>query len=208
MTPSVKVAAIAAALLAAFPSRAQVQNAIDRDAGLPAGIAVPVAGAAVAEEPAALSTTPAALGFVPRLALQYFHEGDVTKGSEADGFWAANSVGPLGVGFAMQWIRPGEEGGPRYRLTTLGLALGDGHVLSLGFAWNWWASHDAALDQLSSWDVGITVRPTRYLSFAAAMRDRDARLDGTPLPVHYDFGAATRFWDDRLTLSADLLADD
>jgi protease-4 len=40
------------------------------------------------------------------------------------------------------------------------------------------------------------------------MLGRDARLGGVRLPLRYDLGVATRFWDDAITLSADLLADD
>jgi protease-4 len=203
-----RVAALAAALAAALPARAQVENAIERDQGIPAGMALPVIGAAAAEEPTAMETNPAGIGFVPKLALQYFHEQEITSGSDADGFWAAQGLGPLGIGFAMQWIRPGDAPPARYRKTSLALTLSDTRTVSFGFQWNWWASHDPALDQLASWDVGLTVRPWRHLSVGAAMRDRDARLGGVPLPVRYDIGVATRFWEDAITLSGDLLAND
>jgi protease-4 len=202
--------AFAAVLAAAVPARApaQVENAIERDQGLPSGMALPVVGAAAAEEPTAMETNPAGVGFVPRLALQYFHEEEITQGSDADGFWTATGLGPLGVGFAMQWIRPGEAPPARYRKTSLALTLGDKRTFSFGFQWNWWASHDPALDQLASWDVGLTIRPWRHLSIGASMRDRDARFGNVALPVRYDIGVATRFWQDAVTLSADLLAND
>ena len=201
-------AAIAAALAAALPARAQVQSALDRDQGFPAGLSLPVSGAAAAEEPTAVGVNPAGVGFVPHLAAQAFHEQDVTPGSRADAIFAADGVGPLGIGFGMQWVRPGEGDGPRYRKTTLALAITDTRSFSVAFGWNRWASYDDALDQVASWDVGLTLRPTRWLSVAAAMRDRDARLSGEPLPVHYDLGVATRLWRDGLTLSLDLLGDD
>jgi protease-4 len=201
-------AAVAAALAAALPARAQVQSALDRDQGFPAGLSLPVSGAAAAEEPTALGVNPAGVGFVPHLAAQAFHEQEVTPDSRADAIFAADGVGPLGVGFGMQWVRPGEGDGPRYRKTTLAFAITDARAFSVAVGWNWWASHDDALDRLSSWDAGLTLRPTRWLSVAAAMRDRDAHLAGEPLPVHYDLGVATRLWRDGLTLSLDLLGDD
>lgn len=201
-------AALVVALLSVpLPSAAQVQNAIDRDLGRPAGMALPVAGAAAAEEPTALEVNPAGIGFVPRLALQWFHEQAVTPSSRGDGLWTATGVGPLGVGFAMQWLRPGGTAA-RYRKTTFALASTDTRTLSLAFAWNRWSSPDGAVDRLASWDVGLTYRPSRRLSLAAVMRDRDARLAGRRLAVRYDVGVATRLWRDALTLSADLLADD
>ena len=212
MKPSVnaaRAAALVVALAAALPARAQVENAIERDQGLPAGMALPVTGAAVVEEPTAMETNPAGIGFVPRLALQYFHEEEITKNSDADGFWAAQGLGPLGFGLAMQWIRPGDAPIARYRKTSFATTLSDTRTISLGFQWNWWASHDPSLDTLSSWDVGLTIRPWRHLSIAASMRDRDAQLgNGVTLPVRYDIGVGTRFWSDAVTLSADLLAND
>jgi protease-4 len=207
MTPLVKAAAAAAALAAAVPAAAQVLNALDRQRGVPAGLALPVPGVAAAETPAGIGTTPAAAGFVGALALEWFREGNVTESSNADGLYLASGVGPLGVGYAVEWVRPGEAG-RRYRRNTLALTTGDGRSFSLGFAWNRFSSPDPAVEPLASWDVGLTVRPSRHLSLGAAMLGRDARLGGVRLPMRYDLGVATRFWDDAVTLSADLVADD
>ena len=200
-------AAALAASLAALPAAAQVASALDRGAR-PAGLALPVIGAAAAEEPAGLGTTPAAVGFVPDLALQYFHEEEREQGWRGDGLYAATGVGPLGAGFAMEWLRPGDAGGPRYRRTTFALTTGDARAVSLGVAWSWFGSPDAALERLRTWDVGLTVRPSRHLSIALASLGRGGRLGGARLPSRYDLGLATRLWRDTLTLSADLLADD
>jgi protease IV len=209
MTRLVKSAAVASLLVAAAPATAQVRNALDRQAGFPAGLALPVPGVAVAEDPAGMGTTPAAPGFVDRLALEYFREGNVTEDSEADGLYAAAGLGPLGVGYSIEWVRPGEATPDRrYRKNALALALGDGRSSSVGFAWNTFSSPDPGIEAVSSWDVGLTVRPWRHLSIGLASLDHDARLDGQPLPVRYDFGLASRFRDDTYTLSADLLADD
>lgn len=203
-TRFVNAAAAAAILLAAPAARAQVWSATQRAAGIPAGIAVPAFGVAAAEDPAGLSSTPAAPGFVDGLALQYLHEGDVTPDAAADGLYGAGRLGPLGVGLSLEWMRPGAPA-RRYRRTRLGLGLGDGRAVSAGVAWTWLSSPDPAVERLGGWDLGLTVRPTRWLSIGAAMLDRDA---GPGVPVRYDLGVATRLWDDGLTLSADLLADD
>lgn len=197
-----------AVLAAAAPAGAQIQNALDRQAGIPAGLALPVAGAAVAEDPAGIGTTPAAAGFVRELALQWFRESNVTEESRADGLYLAAGVEGLGAGYSIEWVRPGPAGGRRYRKNTLALALGDGRGNSLGFGWNRFSSPDPTVEPLASWDVGLTVRPSRHLSVGLAMLGRDARLGGVRLPVRYDIGLATRLLDDGLTLSADLLADD
>ncbi len=195
-------------LLLAAPAAAQVLNALDRQRGIPAGLALPVPGAAVAEEPSGIGTTPAAPGFVRELALQWFREGNVTEESSADGLYLATGAGALGAGYAIEWVRPSGPDGRRYRKNTLALALGDGRSGSLGVAWNRFSSPDPAVEALASWDVGLTVRPSRHLSVGLAMLGRDARLGGVRLPLRYDAGVATRFLDDAITISADLLADD
>lgn len=208
MTRPVNAALAAAALLAAGPASAQVKNALDRQAGLPAGLALPLPGVAAAEEPAAIGATPAAAGFIGAPALQWFREGDVTQGSKADGLYAATGLGPLGIGYSIEWVRPGEPELRRMRKNALALSLGDRRSWSAGIAWNRFSSPDPAIEQLESWDAGVTLRPSRHLSVAAAMLGRDAHLGGERLPLRYDLGLATRFLGDAFTLSADVLADD
>jgi protease-4 len=206
MTRFVKQAAIAALLLSARAASAQIQNALDRQAGIPAGLALPVPGAAVAEEPAALGANPAAVGFVGKPAIQYFHEAGVTEGSLADGLYGATLLGPFGIGYSAEWVRPG--GAAKYRRGVFALSVGDGKSVSLGVGWNSYWSDDAAVDSLAGWSAGLTLRPSRYVSVAAVSLDRDAWLGNTKLPVRYDFGLAVRFLRDDLTLSGDVLADD
>ncbi len=218
MRPHVKTAAaLAMAAFALSPSaaRAQVDSALDRVRGIPAGMALPVIGAAAAEEPSALGTNPAGIGFVRQLALQYFHEGAVTPGAQADGFWTATALGPLGLGWAEEWMRPGDVAADalyplerRYRRTTFALALSDGRSSSLAVCWHWIASPDPAVRRAGGWDAGLTLRPARWFSAGAAALGLDARLAGARLPRRYDLGVATRILEDTLTLSADLLADD
>ncbi len=201
----VNAAAAALAVLLAAPAAAQVHDAIQREAGIPAGLALPVPGVAVAEEPWGTGTTPAAVGFVGAFGLAWFREGNVTPESRADGLYLAAPLGPLGVGYSVEWVHPETA---NYRKSELALSLGDGRAFSLGIGWNWFQSSDAAIDAFHSWDLGLTIRPARWLSLAGAMLGRDARLGGVAVPVQYDVGLATRFWDDTYTLSADLLAND
>ncbi|MGC3997375.1 MAG: signal peptide peptidase SppA [Anaeromyxobacter sp.] len=207
----VKVARAAAALavaLLASPAAAQLAAATDRAQGLPAGLTLPVLGAATAEEPTALGVNPAGVGFVRDLNLQYFHEEGPAQDGRGDGLYLADRFGPLGVGYGVEWLHPGQDLGPRYDRQRLALTLGDGRTGAFGFGWTWVGSKDGALDAVSSWDIGLTTRPARWLSIGAAALGQDARLSGQRLPVRFDVGVATRLLRDRLTLSADLLADD
>jgi len=199
---------LAALAALAAPAAAQVSNGLDRAAGLPAGLVLPVLGAAAAEEPTAMQTNPAGVGFVRNLALLYFHEGGATPGSDADGIYAATALGPLATGFSMEWVRPGEAGPARYRRTKLALGLTDGRSASAAVAWNWTDSPDATLAGVGGWDLGLSWRPSRHLALGASGAGFDARLGGERLPVRYDLGLATRFLDDTFTVAADLIADD
>ncbi len=196
----------AALLFAPLAASAQTSSLQGRAQAAPVGIPVPGLSVAGAEEATALEVNPAGVGFVNGLALHYFHEG--RAGLAGDGFWLAAPLGPVVPALAMQWIRPGDAGGPRFRKTTIGLALASGQTASLAVAWNWFSSPDRDLDALSSLDAGLTLRPWRPLSVGAAVLGMNARLGGTRLPIRYDFGVATRLLRDALTISADLLADD
>ncbi len=203
----VKAVAIALALLPAASASGQALNALDRQIGIPAGLALPTIGVAAAEEPSGLGTTPAAAGFVRSLALEWFRESNVTLDSGADGVYAADSLGAIGLGYSVEWVRPSGDA-RRYRKNTFALALGEARSFSFGVGWNRFASPDPAIDPMKSWDVGLTWRPSRHLSIAAARLGRGARLADVRLPLRYDLGLATRFLGDTFTLSADLLADD
>jgi protease IV len=201
-------AVLLATLLAPLVAAGQTATYVSRALGYPAGLALPSAGVASGEEPAALAVNPAAAGFNRGLTLQYFHERAEDRllpagagGMLGDGIYAA--AGPLAL--TSEWIRPAS--GPHYRKLGLGLGIG-GRTASVGLSWNGWSSDDPGLARLRTWDLGITVRPIRWLSLGAAALDLDGRLAGTWLPVRYQFGVATRLLGDSLTISTDWFADD
>lgn len=196
-----------ALLLAALPAAAQLA-VTDRERGRPVGLTLPVLGVATAEEPTAIDLTPAGVGFVGGFALQYFHEGIPARDFHGDGLYVADRFGPLAVGYGAEWLRPGRAPLPRYHRSRLALALTDGRSASVGLGWTWLRSQDGALERARSWEVGATLRPIRQLSLAGAAVGNGARIGTVRLPVRFDLGAATRLWDDRITVSADLLADD
>jgi protease-4 len=208
MTRLTRTLAVAAALAAPLAAQAQLANADVLEAGHPASLALPVGGVAAAEEPSALGVNPAGIGFVRDACAQWFHEEKAVGRSAADGLYLAGAVGPVGGGFAMEWVRPEIGYGARYRKTTLALALTDQKAWSLAVGWNWFASPNDARNRLRSVDLGMTLRPWRHFSAGAAAMGMQSRLAGERLPVRYVFGVASRFVDDTFTLSADLLADD
>jgi protease-4 len=192
--------ALLLALLAPLAAEAQTWTYVGRALGYPAGLGVPNAGVASAEEPAAVSVNPAAAGFNQGLTLQYFHE-KVAASLGGDGLYAG--LGPLSL--TSEWLRP--AGAAHYRKLGLGLGLG-GRSGSFGFTWNDWSSSDPAVAQLRTFDVGLTVRPWRWLSVGAAVLDLDGKQGGAWVPVRYHLGVATRFASDAVTLWGDWIADD
>ena len=195
------------ALVVASPAQAQIAAA-DRDSGIPSGLTLPNQFAAVAEEPTALGVNPAGIGFVEGLAFQYFHEAVPGEHASGDGLYVADRFGPLAIGYGLELVNPGDAPLARYRRSRLALALSDGRSASLGFGWTWIYSSDGALTRAGSWEIGLTTRPFRFLSLSAAALGNGAHLGAARLPPHFDLGVGTRWWDDRITLSVDLLADD
>lgn len=199
-----RLALACAALLLSPVALAQSAVVVDRARGLPVGLAVPgtVAGA---DEPTALAVNPAGLGFVDGPVLQYAFEGG-RGGFSGNGLYLATPLGPLVPGLSFEWVSP--AGSPRYLRTNLALALGFGQVLSLGYAWSFYASPDPAWDSLFSMDAGLTWRPFRFLSLGASALGLEARLAGRSLPVRYVFGGALRHRDGLAQLGVDLVSDD
>jgi protease-4 len=171
----------------------------------PRGVTLPPTSAALVDEATALTVNPAGLRYVGPTQLFYLHERNLARDQLGDGLYLGTSLlGGLGAGFSLEWMRG--RGLPDYRKTSFGLALG-GDKLSLGAAYNGYTSRDEALDWLSSFDLGLTVRPTRFLSVGLVVKDVSAPEEGPYfLPRRYNLALGLRPFGERLTLSADYLA--
>ncbi len=195
-----------ALLLLLLPGLALAQTGlIVQPASPPRGVTLPPTSAALVDEATALSLNPASLRFVGPAQLFYLHERNLVRDQVGDGLYLGSSLpGGLGAGFSMEWMRG--RGLPDYRKTSLGLALGS-RRLSLGAAWHGFSSEDAALDRLSSFDLGLTLRPSRLLSVGAVVRDLNAPQSGAfTLPRRYNLALGLRPFGERLTLGADYTA--
>ena len=151
--------------------------------------------------------------------LYYVHDRGVRNDHTADAVFVGTGLfGYGGTSLSMQWVRP--RGAAAYRKTTFSLAAG-GEFMSLGFNYNAFNSDDDAdLNRLTSWDVGLTLHPWRYLAIGAAAKNFDGpRLhtaaQAYPLPPspvavarQYDLGLAFRPFTDRVALAGDFLIDD
>jgi protease-4 len=201
---------LAAALLALWSTAAQAEpdNAAWLQLRRPVSLPLPGPRAATADEPDALTVNPAGVGFVGGPAAQYFHVAGTAQHLAGDGLYLAAPIGPLVPALSLEWVRPADGFGSRYRKSILGLAFAPSPTLSVGLAWNRFSSPEPGIDALRSFDVGATWRPWRHLSLGAVVFGLDGRIDGVRQPRRYLLGGAVRWWRDTFTASADLLAND
>jgi protease-4 len=195
-----------ALLLLLLPGLALAQTGlIVQPATPPRGVTLPPTSAALVDEATALSVNPAGLRFVGPPQLFYLHERNLARDQVGDGLYlGTNLLGGLSAGFSLEWLRG--QGLPDYRKTSFGLALGSGK-LALGAGYHGFSSDDAALDRLSGFDLGLTVRPARFLSVGAVVRDVNAPEEGAfSLPRSYSLAVGLRPFGERLTLGADYTA--
>jgi protease-4 len=195
-----------ALLLLLLPGLALAQTGlIVQPATPPRGVTLPPTSAALVDEATALTVNPAGLRFVGPPQLFYLHERNLARDQVGDGLYlGTNLLSGLSAGFSLEWLRG--RGLPDYRKTSFGLALGS-RRLSLGVGYHGFSSDDAALDRLSGFDLGLTARPSRFLSVGAVVRDVNAPEEGAfSLPRSYNLAVGVRPFGERLTLGADYTA--
>jgi protease-4 len=132
-------------------------------------------------------------------------------------------MGPLGFGFHREYVwepmsdagfRPSGDAVDTY---IVGLAVGDARKWSIGVDHRWLRSQFGDEEEATTWDVGLMVRPTNYLSIGGVVRNlSEPRFGaGTLAPpsdggcsdcatrMTYVAGLAVRPIGNRLTLMAD-----
>ena len=171
----------------------------------PRGVTLPPTSAALVDEATSLSVNPAGLRFSGAGQLFYLHERNLEHAAVGDALYLGTTLfDGLGLGLGLDWMRG--RGLPDYRKTSLGLALGSGR-LSLGVGYTNYASDDGALDRLSTFDLGLTLRPARAFSLGAVIKDVNAPSEGLyTLPRRYSLAVGVRPLGERLSLGADYTA--
>ncbi len=165
------------------------------------GVTLPPTSPALADDVTALAVNPAGLRFMGPGQLFYLHERNLVREQTGDGLFVGTTVLGVGAGLGVEWVR--SRGLPAYRKTAFGLGLGS-ERLSLGVAFNAFASEDAGLDRLSSVDLGLTARPARFLSLGVAVKDvNEPAVEGLALPRRWDVAVGVRPLGERWTLGAD-----
>lgn len=141
---------------------------------------------------------PAGLGLKRDIQSSFFHTYSDSS-FKGDNAWFL-SVGEFG--FSVEWL--GNMASETYRKYTLarGGKFADGFYW--GTSYSWFGSRYEDYNKLSSWKVGLLLRPFEFLSFGAIAKDLNrSRFQGEKTDISFDCGLALRPMGDRLTLSAD-----
>ncbi len=197
------------ALLLASAALAQTASLGQRS--LTDGLLLAPESAATVDDATAGTLNPAGIGLMHGMQLQYWHDrelvGNSGTGVLGDGVYAAAAITDwLSAGLSMEWLR--RDGLPGYTKTHGEIALSPSRAFSLGVGFSGFSSSDTVLGSLTSWDVGLTWRPIKYVSLAASARDFDnPAISGTGYraPRRFDFAAAFRPFGPRFSLAADYL---
>lgn len=166
----------------------------------------PYNSVATVDDILAIKYNPAGLGPQRGFQSSFFHTFSDSS-FEGDNAWLI-SAGQLG--FSVEWlgnITPQTYGSTSslfYRKYT----LAGGGKFKEGFYWgssySWFGSRFKDYDKLSSWKIGVLVRPFEFLSFGAIAKDLNRPWFGDKkTDISFNCGLAVRPIGDRLTLSID-----
>ncbi len=159
---------------------------------------LPYHSVATSDDIFAIKHNPSGLGLRRSFQSSFFHTySDSTF--EGDNAWLL-SLG--GLGFSVEWL--GNITPQTYRKYT----LASGGKFADGFYWgtsySWFGSRYEDYDKLSSWKIGLLLRPFEFVSFGAVAKDLNRpRFRDEKTEVSFDCGLAVRPMGDRLTLSVD-----
>ncbi|MBI2896328.1 MAG: signal peptide peptidase SppA [Deltaproteobacteria bacterium] len=162
-------------------------------------LVLPVPSIAATDDASSLVVNPANLGFLGSYSLYYVHSellrSDTPIVGLGDGVYLATPL-LFGIvaGAGFEHLRPPSILGMANRgALSFGLAHGTS-IVSLGVSTRTYiSSQDPALDGLTSWDLGLTLRPWPWVSVAAGVRDLNAPAHGsTGIPRMWALGVGLR----------------
>ncbi len=137
--------------------------------------------------------------------LFYAHERSIARNAVIDGIYAgASPLDFMGLGLSVEWLR---GGGTDHRKTAFTLGFG-GEGISAGITFNWFTL--GQIDGMTSVDLGLQSRFSKYVSFGAAIKNVDSPARGNiALARRYDFGLGIRpGLGERLTIGIDYVFDE
>ncbi len=180
-----------------------------------AGIPLVVDSSALDDEATALSSSPGGLAFARALEFEYVRAQSFSAvGQSGDGLFVSAGAGPLVLGISTEWMGSLPCAAPalfcndsRTHRMGYGAALRLGN-LGVGVVRHTWsATPGTSYDGFAAWDLGLTFRPLRALSFAFSVLGVDTpRLGLTDLNPRFVLGVGVRPLGERVTLGADAIA--
>ena len=119
---------------------------------------LPIDSITDSDDTTALFRNPAGLSIHPLQGGYFYGNNFVANIQDHTAF-----INIFGLAFGTQWrFAPNDQKIRRY---TIGSGLGSTRFISLGFSFSWLDSTDIRIDNYISLDLGLILRPTRYLSF-------------------------------------------
>ncbi|HKZ21918.1 MAG TPA: S49 family peptidase, partial [candidate division Zixibacteria bacterium] len=157
---------------------------------------LPLGSVAYSDDIWAIQYNPAGLGSARGWQLYYTHAYSDSSFKGDNGIFM--SAG--GLGFSAEWL--GTQSSAAYRKYSLVSGLKFEDRFFIGSSYSWFGSKNKDLDKLSSWNVGILLRPQEYFSvgFTASNLNRPSYLN-QKIDISFNYGAALRPLGDRLTLA-------
>lgn len=172
------------------------------------------------DDATAVFLNPAGLGLYDETSTYYALS---MAGEDVSSMWFGAKMGAFGTGFHREYlwapvenagVRPTDDAVDTY---VIGLAVGDQRKWSIGFDHRWLSSQFGDKEEATTWDVGIMVRPTNYLSIGGVVRNlseprfaagtlappSDGGCSDCETRMTYAAGLAVRPIGNRLTLMAD-----
>ncbi|MBD3366629.1 MAG: signal peptide peptidase SppA [Candidatus Eisenbacteria bacterium] len=195
----------AAVLLAVAPGHAQFVDDVWVHEG---------ASVAYSDNASAVFVNPAGLGM--------YNESNAWStvsmvGDDVARFGGAMKLGGLGIGYRrdLMWeeadggLRPGDDA---VDTAVIGVGFGESRVWSVGLDYRWIRPNYGDEERVGTWDAGVMVRPTRWLSVGAAAHNISepdfavpggTSRGGASSRMTYTAGVALRPAGDRLTFMVD-----
>jgi protease-4 len=190
------------------------------DTGTPS-LKIPLPSTSDAADVSGLEINPSALGFLQSYALAYYGgfslTGDRLPGSGNAAF-VSFGTGGFSLALGSEFLSSTNKnffdeslGAGSATKLSIGTGIGFGTAFSMGISLARFISDaDAGLDGMRTIDAGFTIRPNRYLSFAAVGYDLNTpvatKFDGARLaiPASYNLSAGIRpLGNDKLTITLD-----
>ncbi len=121
----------------------------------------------------AVEYNPAGLGFGNAFDLGYtFTSSSEDRPGQGHSLFTALGLDPYHTALGVQFLDPPGAQNSAPVKVSWGHALRLSPALSLGFAWHTFsADEDAALDGIDTWDVGLQIRPWRWVAAGMAIND-------------------------------------